>query len=78
VGIRAHPMLTAEKTSKGHHGTPSLGCVGPTVRPSLHSISQNLGGKGTDIEFSSLFFLRAAIFLFFMVVSPYSWSLARP
>jgi len=37
--------LTSGKTSKGHHGTQSLGCAGQTVRPSLHSISQTSAGK---------------------------------
>jgi hypothetical protein len=45
MGIRAHPRLTNGKTSKGHHGTQSLGCAGQTVRPSLHSISQTSAGK---------------------------------
>ena len=36
---------TSGKTSKGHHGTQSLGCAGQTVRPSLHSISQTSAGK---------------------------------
>jgi len=45
MGIRAHPRLTSGKTSKGHHGTQSLGCAGQTVRPSLHSISQTSAGK---------------------------------
>src|SRR6201993_5159981 len=44
MGIRAHPRLTSGKTSKGHHGTQSLGCAGQTVRPSLHSISQTSVG----------------------------------
>ena len=38
MGIRAHPRLTKQKTSKGHLGTQSHGCAGQTVRPSLHSI----------------------------------------
>jgi hypothetical protein len=55
MGIRAHPRLTKRKTSKGHHGTQSLGCAGQTVRPSLHSISQTSAGK-VLISIASLLF----------------------
>src|SRR5438876_10979050 len=54
MGIRAHPRLTKRKTSKGHHGTQSLGCAGQTVRPSLHSISQISAGKLSILNLLSL------------------------
>jgi hypothetical protein len=44
MGIRAHPRLATGKTSKGHYGTPSLGCAEQTVRPSRQSISQTSAG----------------------------------
>src|SRR5215468_5455313 len=56
MGIRAHPRLTSGKTSKGHHGTQSLGCAGQTVRPSLHSISQASAGKLSILKLVSLCF----------------------
>ena len=56
MGIRAHPRLTSGKTSLGHHGTQSHGCVGQTVRPSHHSISQALAGEAVDPKLLGLMF----------------------
>jgi hypothetical protein len=61
MGIRAS-RLTRGKTSKGHHGTRSLGCAGQTVRPSLHSISQSSVGK-QSILMSSVSVLRSILTL---------------
>ncbi len=38
--------LTSGQTLEGHVGIQSLGCVGQTVRPSLHSISQTSSAEG--------------------------------